>query len=120
MGPKRHTLSKDERLHGRNDISRLVAEGKFGAVPHMKFCFIPENGLPYSRILVSVPKKLFKRAVKRNLLKRRLRESYRLQKETLQEGKGLDIMFVYNTKEILTFKEIYGPVGQILAKVQRS
>ena len=28
-------------------------------------------------------------------------------------------MFVYNTKEILTFKEIYRLVGQILTKVQK-
>ncbi len=120
MVPLRHTLSKDERLHGRSEISRLVAEGKFGTVPSLKYCFRPGNGLPYSRILVSVPKKLFKRAVKRNLLKRRLRESYRLQKEMLPEGEGLDIMFVYNTKEILAFKEIYSLVGQILAKVRKS
>ena len=96
MCPERHTLSKDERLHGRNDISRLFAEGKFGVAGSLKYCFRTGNGLSYTRIMVSVPKKLFKRAVKRNLLKRRLRESYRQQKELLSGSKGTDIMFVYN------------------------
>lgn len=120
MGPLRHTLSKEERLHGRSDISRLIAEGKFGGVSGLRYCVRPENGLTYSRIMVSVPKKLFKRAVKRNLLKRRLRESYRLQKHLLPEGDGKDIMFVYSTKEILPFSEIYSQVGQILEKLSRS
>ena len=39
MCPERHTLSKDERLHGRNDISRLFAEGKFGVAGSLKYCF---------------------------------------------------------------------------------
>ena len=59
MSPSGHTLSKDERLHGRKDISRLIAEGKFGGVQGLRCCVRPDNGLAYSRIMVSVPKKLF-------------------------------------------------------------
>ena len=55
MLPPRHTLPKDERLHGQSEISRLIAEGKFGTVPPMKYCFRPGgNGLSYSRIDVQV------------------------------------------------------------------
>lgn len=118
MGQIKHTLSKEERLHGKNDINRLLADGKFGSTETLRYCFCTANGLSYSRILVSVPKKLFKRAVKRNLLKRRIRESYRLQKDILcQEEQGTDIMFVYNTKEILPFSQIYKTVGLILSKI---
>ena len=53
---------------------------------------------------VSVPKRLFKRAVKRNLLKRRIRESYRTRKELL--APGTDVMFIYQPKEILSYPEI--------------
>ena len=64
------------------------------------------------RILISVPKKLFKRAVKRNLLKRRIRESYRLQKELLPTG--MDIAFIYVSREVLPFEEIYSSMTAAL------
>ncbi len=120
MGQLKNTLSKEERLHGKNDIDKLLADGKFGSAATVKYCFRTANGLTYNRILVSVPKRLFKRAVKRNLLKRRLRESYRLQKQTPGLEQGVDIMFIYNTKTVLPFAEIYDTVGQILTKISDS
>lgn len=50
-------------------------------------------------VLFSVPKKFFKRAWKRNLLKRRMRESYRTQKSTITRlvestGKRIEIAFI--------------------------
>ena len=65
--------------------------------------------------MVSVPKKLFKRAVKRNLLKRRMREAYRLQKELLGTP-GHDILFVYNSGEILPSAVIREEVASLLEK----
>ncbi len=50
-------------------------------------------------IMVSVPKKMFKRAWKRNLIKRRIKESYRRRKQPLIEkaaaaGRHIDIAFI--------------------------
>ena len=116
-GQTKHcTLSKDERLHGKKDISRLLSKGRFRVCRNFRYCFLENNGLPYSRIMVSVSKRFFKRAVKRNLLKRRIRESYRLQKRLPGTEGGSDIMFIYGTKEILPFKEIYALVGQVIGK----
>lgn len=67
--------------------------------------------------MVSVPKKLFKRAVKRNLLKRRIRESFRKQKHNLAIENGLDVLFMYSTKDIMTYEQIYEAVGQIIDKI---
>ena len=78
-----------------------------------------ENCLGLNRMMVSVPKKLFKRAVKRNLLKRRIRESWRLQKQNIN-ATGVDILFTYSTKEIMEFTEIQGAVGKIIEKVNKA
>ena len=82
-----NTLSKEERLYCRKDISELLASGRFWGGFPIRMCARCGNGAGHSRIMVSVPKKLFRRAVKRNLLKRRLREAYRLQKGLLD---GID------------------------------
>jgi ribonuclease P protein component len=108
--PLSHTLSKEERLCGRNAVSALLAKGRYGVAGCLKYCFLSDNGLAFSRILISVPKRSFKRAVKRNLLKRRIRESYRLQKDLF--GPGKDILFIYTPKEVLPFADIYAAVGE--------
>lgn len=109
------SLSKSERLSGKTALARLLNEGRWGATAHLKYCWTAGEG-SLNRLLVSVPKKLFKRAVKRNLLKRRLRESYRLQKELLT-GTGVDFMIAYNSPELLPFDTVYSEVGEILGKI---
>ena len=99
-----HTLPKKERLSGRTDISRLLEKGRYGNASCLKYCYLTGTGLPYGRILVSVPKRHFKRAVLRNLIKRRIRESFRLQKELLPPG--TDVMFIYKPTEVLPGPEI--------------
>ena len=79
--------------------------------------FPTDNGEDKSRIMVSVPKKLFKRAVKRNLLKRRIRESWRKLKHQLNTDKGMDILFMYSTKDVLTYQEIYAQVEAVIEKL---
>lgn len=85
----------------------------------MSFLYIKDTGNEHARLLISVPKKTFKRAVKRNLYKRRIRESWRKQKHMLIEGTGIDIMIKYASKELLTYEEIYTAIGQIIEKVNR-
>lgn len=65
-----------------------------------------------SRIVVSVPKRLFKRAVKRNLLKRRIREAYRHQKGLISAP--VDILFIYTAPEVLPYEVIYADMTAIL------
>ena len=107
------TLSKAERLCGKKAIAGLMEHGKGGSAGCLRYRFLP--GTEVSRILVSVPKRYFKRAVKRNLLKRRIRESYRLQKELLPAG--MDIAFVYVSREVLPFADIYSSMTAALTAV---
>ena len=112
-----NTLSKAERISSKRDISRLLNNGRWGNCGSVKYCIFNPNGLEFSRILVSVPKKFFKRAVKRNLLKRRLREAYRTQKELCQVA-GADLLLQYDSPEILSFAEIKEIVASILKTVK--
>lgn len=67
----------------------------------------------FSRIMVSVPKRGFKRAVKRNLLKRRIREAWRLNNSLLGERR-VDILFVYLGREIESYERIQASLTSIL------
>jgi ribonuclease P protein component len=113
------TLPKSERLHGKTKISALMSKGRWGFTSGLKYCVLKKSsadgeGDPNS-ILVSVPKRLFKRAVRRNLLKRRIREAYRTQKQLLP-GNGYSIMILYNSKEVMDFEVIRNQVKDILEK----
>ena len=113
-GEVRNTLPKSERLCGKTAISKLLAKGKHGSVPGLRYLCLYGTDAEVNRMMVSVPKKLFKRAVKRNLLKRRIRESWRKQKHMLTVGGKVDILFMYAVKEVLSYDEIYAAVGQII------
>ena len=58
------------------------------------------------QVMISVSRKNFKRAVDRNLIKRRIRESFRLNKNLLPAGRKFLIAYIYTAKEILTFAQI--------------
>lgn len=114
---KPNAFPKEEKLYGKLCIESLLAGGSWGKSGDLKYCWIKANdGSSTSRVMVSVSKKFFKRAVKRNLLKRRIREAYRLQKSIL-EGIPVNAMFSYNTSNILSFNEIYTMVGDILRSI---
>ena len=110
------TLSKSERLCGKTAIAGLVDRGKGGTAGCLRYKYLVRaDGDPVSRILLSVPKRSFKRAVKRNLLKRRIREAYRLQKQLLPAG--VDIQFIYLPREVLPFDAIYASMTGALTAV---
>lgn len=112
-----YTLPESERLKGRTAVSALMSKGRWGITHGLKYCYLrndPPQGA--NRVMVSVPKRLFKRAVKRNLVKRRLREAYRLQKSLL-EPCAVDLMLLYNTQEMMDQASLHEQVGIILKKI---
>lgn len=111
------TLSKEERLSGKTAVKTLISEGRWGVMPHIRYCFSKSEDRGINRIVVSVPKKFHKRAVRRNLLKRRMREAYRTQKELLA-SKGVDVMFVYSTAEIVQYGVIREEMAKILSSIK--
>lgn len=105
------TLPKSERLKGKAAISALMTKGRWGRTAALKYCCMQKEESEPNKIMVSVPKRLFKQAVRRNLLKRRLREAYRVRKHM---ARGIDILFLYNINEILSQEELEKQVEDIL------
>jgi len=98
------SFPKKEKLKSRKLIEQLFAEGKSVKVRNVKLLFL-ETELPKDtpfKVGVTVPKKNFKSAVKRNRIKRLLREAYRLNKpELFNNSKGnFAFLFLYLGKEM--------------------
>lgn len=80
----RYSFKKNERLTGKKNISHLFLSGNFFRIKPFKVFWkiVDKDSVgSRSRLLISVPKKIQKTSVSRNLLKRRIRESYRTNKE---------------------------------------
>lgn len=120
---KPHALPKSERLSSLTAVRRLFTDGASGFVyPFRYMVFKTESTTPSVEVVFSVPKRNHKRANKRNTLKRRMREAYRLNNDALhaaikEHGMDVDIAFVYSTKDLLPYKTIEHAVRRILAEV---
>ena len=68
-------------------------------------------------LIISVPKKIFKRAVKRNLIRRRIMEAFRLNCRELPNIKGKDILLVYVSSHILDYGKITETLTAAISKV---
>jgi len=98
------TFTKAERLSGKVFIDDLYNKGKTIQSFPFKINILeaPPDKVPV-KIIISVPKRLFKRAVDRNRIKRLMREAYRKNKTILHEHlttKQYFLMFIYTSKTI--------------------
>jgi len=117
-----NTLGKEERLRGEQVISYLFDHGNtFFQAPYKVFWLkTPETGLYLCRFAVSVPKRRFKRAVKRNLLKRRTREVFRTNKQILNssaENGQIHLMVIYASDDLLPYAELEKAMKKILRRI---
>lgn len=111
----------------RADTERLDAKGADAESPDVEMTAAVETIDAESRrveVMFSVPKKFHKRANRRNLLKRRAREAYRLHREPLrerlqQQGATLRVALIYSTKECHTYKTISYAVQRILEQISQ-
>ena len=120
MEQKKYTYPKQEKLKSRNTIDLMFSEGKSVSKYPLRLVYVPlsqeDNSL--IKIGVSVSKKHFKKAVDRNYFKRLLREAYRHNKYLLLENTDghYAFMFMYQTKERLSFEEINTKTIQLFEK----
>ncbi|MDR3351132.1 MAG: ribonuclease P protein component [Prevotellaceae bacterium] len=119
---KSASLPKAERLRSQKQIAALMCKGTalFHFPFKVSFSFFPAvAGVPCCRVAVNVPKRNFKKAVTRNLLKRRMREAFRINKQELYEtlagkNKAMIVFFHYVSPEILQYADIESHLRNIL------
>ncbi len=98
-----NTFPKEERLHGRTTVAEVFSKGKrFQLDPYrIVWRTRAQDDLPSIRFGISVSKKISKKAVERNRIKRCNREAYRAVKqsfieELLAQNKQIDLFLVYS------------------------
>lgn len=87
MNTKRETFNKSERLCSKKIISGLFENGNvfYNNIFKIVWAISPVSLPVPAQIMFSTPKRGFKLAVTRNLIRRRMRESYRKNKFILYE-----------------------------------
>jgi ribonuclease P protein component len=143
-------FTREERLKSKKTIARLFASGQsfiayplrvvWEALPAAslqpdKGEIRPPVGAGHTKsppsgwrgaggealVAISVPKRVFKTAVARNRLKRRIREAYRLNKDGLYAklaGRRIALMLLYIAKEELSYAEIEAGVKKMIRKLE--
>ncbi len=112
------SFRKKERLSKRKHIQELFEKGSSFYLYPFKVYFRPNPESDGNQVLISVSARNFKRAVDRNLIKRRMREAYRLHKHKLPSN-HLAFAFIYSVKEILSFQEIEQKMLTALDRLQK-
>lgn len=117
------SFCRAERLSSRKSISSLFKTGKIIKVYPFRILYahVEEGKFPAS-VAISVPKRLFKKAVDRNLLKRRIREAYRLNKPLFYSwlselDQKLILVIQYQHRDILDYQSINTALKEALEKL---
>ena len=118
------TFSKRERIVSRKLIERLFSQGSShstSAYPLRIVYMETEREEVPVQMMVSVSKRHFKRAVKRNRVKRQVREAYRHHKQLLiekvPEDKSLAVAFIWLSDDLFDSRQVEKSVRRLLEKV---
>ena len=127
------TLTREERLRSKRTLERLFAQGHSGFAYPFRYVYLTAEETAAAnvtttdtaadcrpaKVLFSVPKRFHKRANKRNLLRRRTKEAYRLNKGMLVDGgvRAADIALIYSVKEVVEYKRIENAVKRIMSQI---
>lgn len=130
---KPFSLSQDERIKSRKQIDRLFKGGgakAMSAYP-LRVVFLTElkeeDDSTVAQMMVSVPKRYFKRAVKRNHVKRQVREAYRLNKHILLEAlaeddetdnrRKMSLCFIWTSDQLASTDTVTEKVRNLLTRI---
>ena len=127
---KTFSLSLDERIKSKKQIDRLFKGGgakAMSAYP-LRVVYLAEpmgeDESTVAQMMVSVPKRFFKRAVKRNRIKRQVREAYRLNKHILTDELDkaghlkLSMCFIWTADRMLDTAEVEQRMTSLLNRLR--
>jgi ribonuclease P protein component len=112
---EKSTFKKEERLCSFKEIEELKIKGKPLFVHPFKTSWMKTEG-GINKILILAPKRNFKKAVDRNLLRRRIREAYRKNKNIIAGG-SINIFISYIAKDILDSTLIEEKLKEVLKQI---
>lgn len=118
-------LYKKERLCSEIALGQLFARGagSRGAVAYPLRAVWRDNARRGSdapvAFVISIPKKRLRHAVDRVLMRRRVREAYRLCRPDfpVAEGRRIDVAFVYVADELKPYADVDRAVRRLMSKI---
>ena len=120
------TLCRDERLRSRKWMERLRHQGIAVKSPSLILVFMPvdQSVFPSAKtsVMFSVSKRIYKRAVDRNRIKRLMRESFRKQKEIIHPVVNNNqvhcmMQFIFTGKQLPEYTYVYSRVSELLKRM---
>ncbi|KGN70183.1 ribonuclease P protein component [Porphyromonas sp. COT-239 OH1446] len=118
------TFPKQERLCLKRDVQRLFASGESFIAYPLRVVYLLESQQQgaQAQVLVSVGKKYFRRANKRNRVKRLIREAYRRNKASFiahlsQQNLHGYLGFMCVSKELPTYNDVERAIHKALGRI---
>ncbi len=114
---KQFSFTKKERLKSKKAIHRLFTTGDTTYCRPIKCYFLPAPTLTYSQVFIVVPKRLIRKAVHRNRLKRRIREIYRQYPKSTQLP-FLQLAYCYTQSEVVGYQKIEAAIHRVMEGIK--
>ena len=116
---------KNQKLCNEKAIERLFENGKSLTEKPFRIIYNIDNNNEdvFLKALIVVPKKRVRIASDRNVIKRRVKEAYRLQKSELEKylksnNHQLNLAIIYQKHEILDYKLIEVKIKLLLSRLK--
>ncbi len=116
-------LYKYEKLCSRTMVNNIFQSGKSAICYPLRAAFsIVEQEATPAQFLITVPKKKIRKAVNRVLLRRRIREAYRLNRnlfipELQKQKRSIKVAFIYLSDDIADYATINSKMQALMKKI---